>query len=303
VRRLAAGDFSGRVTMITGPGRASGKTSLLNAALALLRGAGESPAFLGIGFDGERKDLEGGRSQPSAGRGSPRIAVAAGELFVSAEGLIGPSATLPEILALLPGRSALGRLALVRARRPGEVVLVGPDSNEVAALAVRLAREEGGASTVLVDGAFNRLTQVASLEGAGFLSSLRIDAAGLERALEHLRLLGRLSSLPVHEEREGEALVHAVQGPLTAGVLETVPESARILVAEDLTKVFLGEAELGVLARRRELRVRRAMRFGGFVLVLHGVTAERVMEGLEGRVPEELLIENPYEVGRAEDAA
>ena len=303
MRALSAADFEGRVSFITGPGRATGKTSLLNAALALLRAAGEKPAFLGVGFDGAAKGQGAeGASEARQLRGGGGIRVEAGELFVSAEAWIGGSSLRPEVLALLPGRSALGRLALARAGRAGTVVLVGPDSNEVVAEAVRIAREEAGARSVLVDGAFNRLTQVARIPEARFYSSVRMDAAGLAQAARGMRVLARLALLPrwSREGRgDGEYSIPnnsiSVSGPLTGSVLAGLPAGGGAIIVEDFTKVFLDEAELSAVLRNRDLLVERRVDFGGFVLVLHGLETPRVIEALGPDFPEGLLIENPYD--------
>jgi len=299
VRSLAAGDFRDRVTFIIGPGRASGKTALLNAGLALLRAAGVKPAFLGMGFDGE---LKGGHEEARPGRGArpslPRIGVEPGELFVSAESWIATASIRPEIVALLPGSGALGRLVLARAGRRGEVLLVGPDSNESAREAVRLAREEGGASSVLVDGALDRVTQVASVPGAGFLATFRLDPIGLPALAAKMRLLSRLTGLETAGAGavgNAEESVFSLEGPLTSSTLETLPETARTLVVEDFTKVFLDSGRLDKLERSRELRVRRRIDFGGFVVVLQGIKIEGLLAELGEGFPSELLIANPFE--------
>jgi len=187
--RLEAKDFSGRVTFITGPEKHCGKTTLLNRALGLLREAGEKPAFLGVGFDGEcRDDLTAARK--------PRIRCEAGEVFVTAERYLRASACLPEILDLLPGRSAMGRLAIAKARRGGEVIIVGPERNDLASFALERIREEGWASSVVVDGAINRITQVSAFFGARFLFALRVGPADLDRQAKRARLVASLACLP-----------------------------------------------------------------------------------------------------------
>jgi hypothetical protein len=344
MRRLEVGELAGRVTFITGPGRASGKTSLLNAALGLLRRAGEKPAFLGIGFDGEmkfRSSVEGGTRDGSGFpglRGATRIVAEAGELFVTASACLAASAVRPEVLALLPGSGALGPLALVRAWRRGEVVLVGAEANDVVLEAVRLAREEFGHRSLLIDGAFDRITQVAVVPGARFLSSLRVDAAGLSQVVRRMRLLARLSRLPLHEDgrregglspqakgsieggRKGEGASSGgtaegtgtgtgngrllpIRGPLTSSVLASLPPEAEVVVVDDLTKVFLEESELDSLERRHVLRVRQRIDFGGFVIVLHGMERQRLLDALGPGFPEALLVANPYELGSGHDAA
>ena len=140
--RIGFAELSGRVSFISGQGKGSGKTCFLNYALSVLREGGEKAAFLGVGLDGE-----GSAVRP----GATPIPVFPGECFASTDAYLRRSGCEPEILAVLPGRSALGRLAVARARRPGLAVLVGPERNEYAAEAVRVMREEAGARTVLVD--------------------------------------------------------------------------------------------------------------------------------------------------------
>ncbi|MEI6876540.1 MAG: hypothetical protein WCL50_15580 [Spirochaetota bacterium] len=301
MRVLHADDFAGRVTFITGPGRATGKTSLLNAALALLRAGGESTAILGMGFDGEGSGARGDAETLGA-RGCARIRVAAGELFVSAEAWLDGSTLCPEILAVLPGSSALGRLALVRARRAGAIVLVGPEGNGMAAQAIDIARREFGATSAVVDGAFNRISQVAVLPGSRFISSVRLDAANLPGLAKRMRLLARLSGLPTSAASPMDGAFE-VRGPLTATTIADIPTGAPGVIVEDFTKVFLDEGELEAFLRGRDLAVRRYVEFRGFVLVLQGVDERRVAELLGPGFPEGLLIRNPYEHVDDRDAA
>lgn len=301
---LEAGTFSGRTTFVTGPEKGCGKTSLLNRALGLLREAGERPAFLGVGFDGE------GRDALSASR-APRIACRAGEVFMSAERYLRGSAASPEILEVLPGASALGRLAVARATRDGEAVLVGPERNELLAWALSRVAEEGWARSVLVDGAINRITQVAAFPGARFVFSLRVSPAELERQVARLRLMHRLAGLPrAGAGDEGlEAPVHRVSGPLTRETAALVPEGAATVVVEDFTKIFLDLPALTAFLRSRTLAVRAAPEFAGFVVVPRELPRERVVAALrerEGEGAEAILARvawNPYEPDEAGRAA
>lgn len=311
MRCLKAEDFSGRVTFITGPEKHCGKTTLLNRALGLLRAAGESPAFLGVGFDGEARD------SLSTIR-KPRILVEAGELFVSAERYIRSSRVMPEILAVLPGSSALGRLALVRARRAGEVVLVGPERNEFAGWVIERIRGEGLARSIVVDGAINRLTQVSAFSGARFFFVLRLGPAELPKAARKVRLIAALSALPhltLSPEFPEEGLaaaahaadlplpVFSLDGPLTTATVKTIPPSAATVLVEDFTKVFLDETGLAALRRDRRLAVRCPFEFGGFVTALRGISPERFSEAVGDAVPEDLFIKNPYVWEEAHGAA
>lgn len=330
--RLEASSFSGRVTFVTGPEKHCGKTTLLNAALGLLREAGEAPAFLGVGFDGEARDAL------TAAR-KPRIRVEEGEVFVSAERYLRAAPCLPELLDVVPGASALGRLAIARARRGGEVTLVGPERNELAAWAIGRVLEEGWARTVLVDGAINRITQVSAFSGARFLFALRASPPDLERQVRRMRLLRRLAELPqaAGAARAGEAAVaanvavdaaaanetaanaaaasdqadaaaeaaglpvpaFALRGPLTAETLRLVPEAARTLIVEDFTKVFLDGPALESLLRSRSLAVESGIEFGGFVVILRDLSRERFRAALADPSLEALVAYNPYETEAA----
>lgn len=315
--RLEASSFSGRVTFVTGPEKHCGKTTLLNAALGLLREAGETPAFLGVGFDGEARDAL------TAAR-KPRIRVEEGEVFVSAERYLRAAPCLPELLDVVPGMSALGRLAIARARRGGEVTLVGPERNELAAWAIGRVLEEGWARSVLVDGAINRITQVSAFSGARFLFALRASPPDLERQARRMRLLRRLAELPQaagasradaaaanvaaadeaapadQADAAAEAAglpvpAFALRGPLTAETLRLVPEAARTLIVEDFTKVFLDGPALESFLRSRSLAVESGIEFGGFVIILRDLSRERFRAALADPSLEALVAYNPYE--------
>lgn len=272
-------ELSGRVTFITGPERRCGKTSLLNAALASLRNSGERAAFFGIGFDGEARDDARSAADFS---GKTRIDCEAGEVVVSSERYLKALCPLPEILDVVPGSTALGRLAIARASGAGPVALVGPERNEYAAWIVERIRSEGWARTILVDGSINRITQAASFAGARFLFSLRVSESSLERDVERICRLYRLSSLRAlsglsEEEAEG---AYRVIGALTQETAGLVPEASRSVVVDDFTKVFLRASELRAFLRGHELYVKTPIEFGGFVVILREIPASRFLEAL-----------------------
>lgn len=277
--RLEARDFLGKVTFITGPGKACGKTTLLKSCLALLRAEGEACAFLGVGFEGEGRDL-------LSGAGRPRLTARAGEVFVTALPYLAASTCLPEVLEVLPGSTALGRLAVARAGRAGSVTLVGPERNEYAALAVSHILEEGWSRTVFVDGAMNRITQVAAFPGAGFLFSLKVTAQDLARQVSSIRLLDSLLSLPVVPGGEGQvppgsgAGILALDGPLTAATAQALPATAKAVSVADFTKVFLDLPSLRVFLREKGLYLRRRIDALGYSVVLRGISREAFLEAL-----------------------
>lgn len=284
-----AEDFLGRVTFVTGPEKHCGKTTFLNRALALVRGSGEKPAFLSIGYDGE------GRDSLSAAR-KPSVYVLPGDVVVSAERFLRDSRILPEVLEVLPGASAFGRICLARAHRPGRLVLVGPEGNEAVASVLSLLKNEGWARTVLVDGAINRVTQVAIWPGARFVFTVRADPSTLDKSARQVRRLARLASLPVMPERfgsgEGESVL---DGPLTASSAAALPKSARAVAVADFTKVFLDDAELRSFLGQRSLFVRSPSECAGIVAVLRGVSRASFLDRLDAATSA-LVSFNPYEL-------
>lgn len=287
--QLSGASLAGRVTFVTGPGKDSGKTTLLGHLQALARGAGEAPALLGVGFDGERRDAL------TAAR-KPRIGIAAGEACVTALRFLEAAGIDPEIFGEFPARGGFGRLAAARARRPGAIVLVGPEGNDQTAEAIRLLVEEGGARTVLVDGAMNRVTQVAGLPGARFVFTLRVGPAELGKQASRARLVTRLASLPVMTGQGGlPEGAFAVAGPLTAETAARVPEKTREVIVEDLTKVFLDERSLAAFTRGRELLVRRGIEFGGIVVALRDVDRDAFLRAIGDPEAESRIAWNPFE--------
>ena len=288
-----AEDFLGRVTFVTGPEKHCGKTTFLNRALALVRGAGERPAFLSVGYDGEARD------SLTAAR-KPAVYVVPGDVVVSAERFLRDARILPEILEALPGGTAFGRICVARARRPGRIVLVGPEGNEGVARVLAFLRDEGAARTVLVDGAINRITQASSWPGARLVFTLRAEASTLDRAARQARRLASLASLPAAPEGfgtgEGEKVL---DGPLTPTTAAALPRTARNVSVEDFTKVFLDDGELRSFRAGRGLYVRVPIECAGIVAVLRGVSRKAFLARLDEATAVRISF-NPYET---EDAA
>lgn len=289
-----AEDFLGRVTFVTGPEKHCGKTTFMNlAALAVRRATQASgkpgPALLTVGYDGESRDFLSGARKPA-------VPVAAGDVVVTTERFARPCG--PEILDVLPGSTALGRLCIARAHRTATVALVGPEGNSLVAWAAARIVEGGLASAVLVDGAINRITQAAALDGARFVYTLRVDPAGLSKSVARVRRMAALLALPERgEDPIDEAFV--VPGALTAESVARIPRTARSLIVEDCTKVFLSDGELSALQRERPLFVRRRLEFGGFVVVCRGLSDGAFLERLGDEAVASLVAFNPYDAGRA----
>lgn len=307
-------------------------------------------ALIAVGYEGEA----GGRLSEAS---RPSVRVEPGNVFVTTERYGAPCS--PELLDLVPGSTALGRLCVQRATRRAKVILVGPEGNSLLSWATRRVVEEGWADTVIVDGAADRLTPVASVPGARFVYAMRVDRAGLAAAVKAARRMAALAALePVCGARppsggwrtdggleggqeggdawppvdglpradggdawpasgqpadcrldigggaalaaegagsDGRRRALRISGALTAETASRIPESAEAVVVEDLTKVFLGAAELASFTRRRALLVERRLGFAGFSVACRGLSNAEFVEALGDGPAAALVSFNPYE--------
>lgn len=276
---------AGAVTAITGFEKGSGKTTFLNHALPLVRQAGPVAIFT-IGVDGALKARD--TSAPS-----PEIRVERGDLVMTTEAFARSSSARFEVLEALPGRSALGRLFLGRALRGGSVTLVGSEHLSVLAEVIAQVRQEGWAASVLVDGAVNRITQVAALGNLGFAFTARLDRSNLAKAAVRIRHLSLLASLPVVPAPPADVL--QLEGPLGPSQLGELPAGTQKLSIEDFTKVFLEPADLVRARQRLDISVRRAFRLLCVAVTLRDVTRSECLAAV-GEAARGTLLFNPYEV-------
>jgi len=271
------GEVAGAVTAVAGFDKGSGKTTFLNLALARARTAGSAAVFT-IGVDGARK-ADGGE-----------LHVEPGDVVMTTESLARDSDARFEVLEAVPGRTALGRLMLGRTVRAGSVTLVGTGHLSTLAQLISRVREEGWASSVLVDGAVGRITQVSALGPAQFVFTVRVEPATLAPAARRIQALAALAALP-----EGDPGALQLQGPITLDTLKALPRGAEALSAEDFTRFFLEPQDLLRMLGRYRWSVRRSFRLLGFAVTLRGVTRPAFLEALGPGCPANLLF-NPFEV-------
>ncbi len=276
-------DYLGRTTFVTGPEKHCGKTTFMNRVFGLCSRAvsegaypGKPPAVMTVGYDGEARDYLSGARKPA-------VPVRVGDIFVTAERFLRSSAVLPEIIETVPGSTALGKIAVARAGRAGNVALVGPEGNSSVSWILELLASEKLADTVLVDGAINRITQVAGIPGAAFVYVLRIDRVNLRKSVERMQRIAALAGLPVYDIH-GDAVLEGnlafLEGALTSQSLATVPASATTLVIDDFTKIFLDAGELAALLRSKRLLVRASIEFHGFAISCRGLEDDEFLRKL-----------------------
>lgn len=264
---------------VVGSCKNAGKTTLLNFLNAELfsRAPRETVGLATIGRDGEPEDAVWRHPKPP-------IHLWPGNLVVTVQAQLDRLGDTVERLETLPFKTALGQVVLGRARREGRIEIVGPDTNAQLWQAIeRLAHH--GSRVQLIDGAFDRRTQIASADGSRFALVVSADAAPTpEKAAAWLAFQIALFDLPpaaadfappplplgLHwrhgkdwNDRPDGAKAATCVGPLTPLLFAQHLEHWRDVdvVVDDATKIFLDAHDWMRLTRRcRRVAVRRTLR-------------------------------------------
>jgi hypothetical protein len=279
-----------RTVFVVGSKKNAGKTTFLNYALNRLRGDGSIGA-LSIGVDGEAQDLVFGSPKP-------QIKAEKGDLLLCAETALAGADLHYEILNVYPFRTAIGRPVLLRALRPGRAEISGPENNEQLADIVADMRRHG-AGTVFVDGAVDRITQVAAGGKAAFVYVARVEPENLDSSAAAIKLVWAAAAVPLC--RAGEKLpdpVFVIDGALTPGRIPGKDVKRGTLVIEDFTKVFLTWQQWTELRGRFELRFGAKPELAAFVVNLCDVSRADFEKKLALPALAERIVYNPYELAR-----
>jgi len=279
-----------RTVFIVGSKKNAGKTTFLNYALKRLRGATVTGA-LSVGVDGEALDQVFGTPKP-------QLRAERGDLLLCAESALKNADLHYEVLNVYPFRTAIGRPVLLRALRPGRAEISGPENNEQLGEIIADMRRHG-AGTIFVDGAVDRITQVAAGGKAAFVYVARVEPENLDSSAAAMKLVWSASSVPLC--RAGEKLpepVYIIDGALTPGRIPGKEARGGTLVLEDLTKVFLTWQQWTDLKARFELRFGAKPDLAAFVVNLVNVSRQDFEKKLAAPALAARLIYNPYQVKR-----
>jgi hypothetical protein len=280
-----------RTVFITGSEKNAGKTTFLNHTLRSLRGDGLSPVFLTIGIDGEQKDIV--FSNPK-----PQIYTEPGDLFVTSDQMMDKSGGVFEIREVFPVKTVLGRLVLIKTLRGGFVELVGPEDNEQLSKIISYVKENEGRNTILIDGAVNRVTQVASGIDAGFVFVVKISGKNFKSGLEKIKRLSLLEKIPKLSRENEISRTWFHKGALTEISLRYIKDDIDDVVIDDFTKVFLPFNVLKRLRGEKNLFFRDVFELLHVVVNLADIEREEFLENLSGDPICKKIIFNPYQIKR-----
>lgn len=265
---------------IVGSCKNSGKTTLLNFLNADLfdRVPRRRVGLTTIGRDGEPEDAVWRHPKPP-------VNLWPDDLFVTTQPELEKLQKAAALEENLPFTTVLGPIVLGRALRSTKVEIIGPGNNAQLAYALDRLRLHGS-DIQLVDGAFERRTQVACLDDARLALVVGADIARTPKAaaewlafqleLYALRKAADFPPLPADAPlglhwRQGnawsdsplEAESVACVGPLSDRLVEKHLDDFRDrpLIVEDATKLFLDARHWRMLKRRcPTIAVRRPLR-------------------------------------------
>ncbi len=318
--------FIDSVNLVTGPGAASGKTTFTRNAIAAVHGQNRSVAVLAVGLEGDRAAGVGAGALPGiatgssagfsargfAGAGSIKNTLPAaskflfqpGDVFMTTSAYLEAADCQPEILDVLPGSSALGRLALARARRSGSAALVGTEHNEYLALAVSRILENQWASTIFIDGALNRITQAASVGNAQLFYCARVSRSECKSLIDKMRYLLELLSLPLYrsDTDRGEDKAVFIDGALTDSVADRLCNIDGIVVVRDFSRIFLDPQAFRRFGGGAKICVRNRVQFGGFSIILRSISKDEFEKLAGSELTEKIVSWNTWEGGENQNA-
>ncbi|MDR0498185.1 MAG: hypothetical protein LBH03_00430 [Holophagales bacterium] len=278
--------LNGRITVFTGFGKGSGKTTLFGAAVNEAQRAGPVGIFT-IGFDG------------ASGK-SPIIQVKPKDILITTVPLARAADASLDIIEALPGRSAIGRLCLARSVRAGSAALVGPEHFGQLASVIDLIRQKNLVNSILIDGAVGRVTHVSALPDSQFLYCAQADAANFRRVAENIELISALSNLPLDADGYRTDITDGklhIEGPLTAPMLETIPKEITQISIETFSDCFLDAATFKRASRHLTISLRRHIPLLGFVIALRNVKREIFLDTVPSASSR--IIFNPFEIEAA----
>lgn len=271
------------IYFITGSKKNAGKTTFLNY-LVNSRREKAKPAYLSIGIDGESRDQVFDTPKP-------RIYAQKGDLVVSTTELLSANLGDLEFLHVFDFSTCLGRLVIARIKRDCYIELAGPDSNRQLNEILNYLHSECEVDEIYIDGAVNRVTQVASVQNASFYHVSSVDPLNLTSSVNEIKKLKLLFDLAQKTPPED---CYFLEGAFTANKLKQLPKNVKKLLLADFSKVFLTYNELSILLQDGyELYFKNSYKLKAFVVNLFDVSEKAFLENIKG-IERDLIVFNPY---------
>lgn len=279
--------YSGRNIAVSGYDKASGKTSFLSYASHIARKSGPVGLFT-IGIDGQAKQRV---NQGSCGS-TDALFCEVGDLVLTSASFLKSGTAQLEVLEVFATSGTFGKPLLARVKREGSITLSGGENPRLIAQAAALARNEFGIKTLFIDGAVNRITQLASFTDFDFVFTVRADVVNLKSACERIRFLYFVSKL---ESCSNLSDFYYLNDALTESVFDSIVKSEKSIVIDDFTKLFIDTQKILRLKEKVGLFVKNQFRIFRFVVVLKDLSKKAFLQELQLSEIESLILFNPYE--------
>ena len=235
-------NLQNKTTFIAGNAKNVGKTTFLNYLLPILRTSGKPLVYASIGVDGEDFDQ-------ITNQRKPQIVAIAGDFVVSTNKAIQNKGF--QLVEAFPFNTTAGQIVMGKATRPTKVELIGPEDNDSLASILELIKAHHQITTVLIDGAINRITQLASAANPVYIFVAKVDNRSVNDVMSELKRISVLNELPEWDKNLTDTL--EIQGALTEIRLKEIPASCNSLVISDFTKIFLTLRSLLNLLQNRKV--------------------------------------------------
>ncbi|MCP4180177.1 MAG: hypothetical protein GY756_20625 [bacterium] len=278
-----------KVTFITGNGKNAGKTTFLNYILPQLRGDVDSIAYLTIGIDGEKEDLIFTTPKPG-------IFAEINDYIITCDSVLVASEAGFEVIEVFPFLTKLGSLLLLKTLRAGLIELVGPENNMQLNYILNHLKEVTRIDTILIDGAVNRLTQIATLSESEFIYIMRVSSKNLMKSINQIKTLSLIKSFPLITDNELiDNDYYFCEGALTNIKVSKIPEKIKYILINDFTKIFLTWNELSDLLKIKKIYYKKKYQLNCISVNLYDIEKENFERILSDNNLKEEVVFNPYE--------
>jgi hypothetical protein len=245
IRPYLLQNLQDKTTFIAGNAKNVGKTTFLNYLLPILRTSRKQLVYTSVGVDGE--DFDQITSQRK-----PQIVAMAGDFVVSTNKALQNKGF--RIFEAFPFNTTAGQMVMGKATRQTKVELIGPEDNDSLASILEIIKTQHQITTVIIDGAINRITQLASAVNPVYVFVAKIDNRNVNEVMSELERLSVLNELPVWDNDLTDTV--EIHGALTETRLKEIPTSCNSIVLIDFTKIFLSLRSLQNLIQTRKISFR-----------------------------------------------
>ncbi|MGD9639117.1 MAG: hypothetical protein AB7U85_08680 [Alphaproteobacteria bacterium] len=279
-----------KIIFVTGEQKNAGKTTFLKHLLFEARTKGKNFVVSSVGIDGEKTDAVYGNSKP-------QIVLEKGEMVVTSEEAIKLSEGDFDILNVFENNKYQQneRSVLAKAKRLSAIEVVASGDNLVLSDVLSAIKKDIAPDFIFVDGAADRITQVASSQNTAFYYVVKISNANFYSAVDNIKKLDALSRLPLfREQKDGKKRVK-IEGALTSNKINKLKDEIEEIVINDFSKVFLSFAELKILLKKRTVSVNNQYDLKSFIIIDSEISKDKIIKEFQNKNLLSKIKFNPYE--------